>query len=292
MAPTGIAAVNIGGVTIHSALRLKQSAGSTQIQSLILIKEEDRNRLKQIRVIIIDEISMVNAELLNFISSVFARLHRSTLPFGGVHVICFGDLMQLPPVSGQKVFRSLVWRYFNPIFLRRSERQSGDAAFISILDAVRMGDFTPEVLGTLQDRMAEYPRAEVTAASTFLVGLRQAATMLNEEMIVNLCPHSNSFTFVSTDKEEDVIQSGQICERAFKRHTNLPATLLLAVGAKVMFLNNTLLNLGISNGTCGIVQDIATLEGAVTIWPDVIVAMMTSQGLQVRAVAKPLGERY
>src|SRR6266516_2655715 len=82
---------------------------------------------------------MVNAELLTFISSVFSRLHGQPLLFGGVHVICIGDLMQLPPTSGRQVFFSPVWPSFTPLFLRRSQRHAEDPTFATILDSIRFG---------------------------------------------------------------------------------------------------------------------------------------------------------
>ena len=64
------------------------------------------DELRKVQILIIDEVSMVNADLLTFISTIFARLHDNITPFNGLHILCFGDFLQLPPVSGLKVFRS------------------------------------------------------------------------------------------------------------------------------------------------------------------------------------------
>src|SRR5438045_6969714 len=101
-APTGIAANNISGQTLHSTLAIGQSQTDSRFKSSVFQWEEERRRdLKQTRVLIIDEISMVNSELLMFVLSIVARLHGDCSPFGNIHVICFGNLMQLPPVMGQ-----------------------------------------------------------------------------------------------------------------------------------------------------------------------------------------------
>jgi ATP-dependent DNA helicase PIF1 len=75
-----------------------------------------RPQLRKVRVIIIDKVSMLKAELLNFIAKLFARLHRQVTPFGPVHVILLGDLMQLPPVSGSRFSRHIAGLHLRPYF--------------------------------------------------------------------------------------------------------------------------------------------------------------------------------
>src|SRR6266542_967450 len=79
MAPTGVAAQNVSGITIHSALRLTQSGSG--YQSLAFHDFEFKKRLQAIQILIIDEISMVSALLFNFISDLFARIHNSDIAF-------------------------------------------------------------------------------------------------------------------------------------------------------------------------------------------------------------------
>ena len=103
LAPTGIAANNISGQTIHSALSTF-SDGCVYRSSIFSGDSSRADELRTVKVLIIDEISMVDAQLFTFISTVFSRLHQNSRPFGNIYVILFGDLMQLPPVSGLKVF--------------------------------------------------------------------------------------------------------------------------------------------------------------------------------------------
>jgi hypothetical protein len=86
--------------------------------------EDKMGALKRTLVLIIDEVSMVDGRLLDYISSVFARLKGNNQPFGNIHIIVFGDLMQLPPVDGIKVFKATVWKLFHPLFLEQSYRQN------------------------------------------------------------------------------------------------------------------------------------------------------------------------
>src|ERR1043165_1958486 len=104
LAPTGVAAQNIGGKMIHSELRITSTHGGFRTRAHI--DKEFNTYLSKIDTLIIDEISMVSDQLLNFLSDIFASIHNNTLPFGGINVILAGDLAQLPPITGQPVFRA------------------------------------------------------------------------------------------------------------------------------------------------------------------------------------------
>ena len=136
LAPTGVAAQNIGGRTIHSALRLSQSPSG--FQSLALHNPVFKKELLQIQTIIIDEISMVSAALLNFVSQLFANIHSNDIAFGGINIIVAGDLAQLPPVGGTQVFHSTIWHLFYPLFLCQPRRQQDDKFFYQILEEIRL----------------------------------------------------------------------------------------------------------------------------------------------------------
>lgn len=121
LAPTGIVARNIDGGTIHSELSIYDHRGSYKT-GLFQFSEEKRVDLKRTRVLIIDEISMVDSGLLDFVSRTFAILQGNPAPFGGLHVVVFGNLMQLQPVSGNKAFKALCWDLFHSLFLEEPQR--------------------------------------------------------------------------------------------------------------------------------------------------------------------------
>ncbi|GBC00669.1 hypothetical protein RclHR1_39340001 [Rhizophagus clarus] len=135
-APTGVVAQNVGGSTIHSALRLMQSGSG--YQSLAFYDLEFKKKLQTIEILIIEEISMVSATLFNFISNLFARIHNSDIAFGGISVIVVGDLAQLSPVRGEPVFYSSIWQLFYPLFLYKSQRQREDEEFYQMLEEIRL----------------------------------------------------------------------------------------------------------------------------------------------------------
>ncbi|RHZ83456.1 hypothetical protein Glove_92g63 [Diversispora epigaea] len=118
MAPTRVAAQNIGGQTIHSELRI--TGNSYNFQSLAIYDQTLYQKLLQIKYIIFEEISMVSGYLFSFISKLFSKIHKNSSEFEGIPVLVVGDLAQLPPVNGTQVFTSPVWRNFFPLFLTTS----------------------------------------------------------------------------------------------------------------------------------------------------------------------------
>jgi len=103
LAPTGVAALNVGGQTIHSFFRFP-----FQVINEHALRDQRRNRLwKKVELIIIDEISMVRADILDGIDIVMRKAQNINLPFGGCRLLCVGDFHQLPPVipSREKAIR-------------------------------------------------------------------------------------------------------------------------------------------------------------------------------------------
>ncbi len=177
VAPTGVAAINAGGVTIHSFFQLpfspfipgseltKQNSGSKQNFTHKL----NRNKIKIIRsldLLIIDEISMVRADLLDAIDDVLKRYRRNDKPFGGIQLLMIGDLHQLAPVIKEHDW-SLIRDYykspyfFNSIALKRTDfttielkhiyRQE-DRVFINLLGEIRENELSNESINLLNTR--------------------------------------------------------------------------------------------------------------------------------------------
>jgi ATP-dependent DNA helicase PIF1 len=176
LAPTGIAARNIDGNTIHSGMSIYYERGSYRT-GLFNFAEDKMETLKRKSVLIIDEVSMVDGRLLDYISSVFARLKGNNRPFGNMHVIVFGDLMQLPPVDGIKVFKAAVWRLFHPLFLEQPRRQS-DQRFFHVLNKIRFGIVDDDVKEVLTERWQQYDPLQSVWNTTYLCSLRKEAEQL------------------------------------------------------------------------------------------------------------------
>ncbi|KAK9444150.1 DNA helicase PIF1, ATP-dependent [Metarhizium brunneum] len=202
LAPTGIAARNIDGNTIHSALSV-YSHRSTYHTGLFRFEDRKKKDMEKKTVLIIDEVSMVDGVLLDYLASLFAKLRRNNRPFGNMHVIVFGDLMQLPPVEGLKVFKASVWKLFHPIFLRQPHRQTNDK-FFRILNKIRFGIIDDEVRCTLEERWRQYNPQHVMWNTTYLSSLRDEAAALNNAVLSGMPSENPIFVSKSEDFENGV----------------------------------------------------------------------------------------
>ncbi|RRN76920.1 helicase, partial [Pseudoxanthomonas sp. SGD-10] len=173
VAPTGVAAINAGGVTIHSFFQLPfgpyvpQTTGDKRKSSYqFRIGKDKINLIKSIDLLVIDEISMVRADTLDHIDEVLKRYRDRTKPFGGVQLLMIGDLHQLAPVVKEDEWQLLKDHYNNPYFfsskallesypvcieLKHIYRQSDDS-FIGLLNAVRENRIDKSVLDKLNER--------------------------------------------------------------------------------------------------------------------------------------------
>jgi GTPase SAR1 family protein len=169
VAPTGVAAVNARGVTIHSFFQLPfgplPDAGRMRLGQMRFNKEKI-NIIRSLDLLVIDEISMVRADLLDAVDAVLRRFRTQSKPFGGVQLLMIGDLQQLPPVVKDDERDLLRERYETPYFfsseaLRKTSfvsielthvfRQQ-DEQFIALLNKVRENHLDTETLDTLNQR--------------------------------------------------------------------------------------------------------------------------------------------
>ena len=168
VAPTGVAAINAGGVTIHSFFQLPFSpyVPGAKVESKFDFSREKRKIIASIDLLIIDEISMVRADLLDAVDNVLRRFRDHYQPFGGVQLLMIGDLAQLTPVVTPEDEQVLRPYYDTPYFfgskalqqidyvtiqLEHVYRQQ-DTSFIEILNQIRDGHPSQEVLDKLNAR--------------------------------------------------------------------------------------------------------------------------------------------
>ena len=237
VAPTGVAALNVGGQTIHSFFRLMPGP----IDFSNIKRLSNRRTYQTLRTLIIDEISMVRADLLDAIDQ-FLRQNgpRPEKPFGGVQIIAVGDLFQLPPVISsdeEQHFQQIGYStpfFFSAKCLREAKlkciefsqvfRQT-EESFIKLLNNVREGRKLGETLSALNERVVALPENEFTGIR--LTTTNSTADKINARELTKL-------PGVATVYRGEV--SGDIRVDANK----LPAQmeLQLKVGARVMFLRN------------------------------------------------------
>lgn len=235
-APTGVAALNVGGQTIHSLFRLPIGVIADHA---IDQNETVRKILNAMDTLVLDEVSMVNADLMDAIDrSLRQARQRRHEPFGGVQVVLFGDPYQLAPVPGDgderryfaDTYRSMwffdahVWNEADlKIFELGEIHRQHDDAFKQMLNAVRHGRVTAEIAGVLNDTGARRPLPDEGAIT--LATRNDTVTRINREQLATLPGKAIM-------NPADV--QGDFGGRAFPADERLE----LKVGAQVMFLRN------------------------------------------------------
>ncbi len=263
---TGISAVNIGGISVHSFFKFGISDNRLTLAAL---DKKQRGKLVELKkmlaktdIIVIDEISMVSAELLEMI---YERLLWAE--FGGA-MLFVGDFYQLPPVvrkSEQNAPSSLfapllyafsggAWEKFSPVcVLLEKPKRTSDARFFELLSRVRVGQMGSEVCEFLRSRLLP-PPPDITV----LYGTNANVDWLNERRLSAL--NSNLKILPAATEVADKTLTAAQLERWIK-NINLPTQMKLKIGAKVMFVTNSWGEF--YNGEQGIVRDIG--EGLVTV---------------------------
>jgi ATP-dependent exoDNAse (exonuclease V) alpha subunit len=256
MAPTGVAAKNVNGQTIHSALHIRNT--QTYFETLSHYNDQQRKELSQIKAIIIEEVSMVSSILLSFISSLFAKIHKNSVPFGGIPTLLIGDIAQLPPVNGKQVFFAQEWLEFFPLFLTTSHRQDEDISFYNTLQEIRIGNLSSQTINLINEKVLSYQDSITSIDTTYICGFRNEADSINN-LICGFLPTSDENTSsgllisIAVDYINNIECEPKEYDKQFRHYTNLPSELIIREGAKVMFLTNKLFKEELCNGSIGII---------------------------------------
>ncbi len=247
-APTGVAAINAGGVTLHSLFQLPFSphipgASNHEGRGGFRFKLSKRKiaLIRSIELLVIDEISMVRCDLLDAIDETLRRVRRDGRPFGGVQLLMIGDIQQLSPICHDDEWNLLCEHYPTPYFfeskalkqcdyitieLQEIFRQS-DPHFTSLLNAIRDNAITPEVIADLNKRyIPDFNPPE-------------------EEGYITLSTHNNSSSAINTRKLKALGSDSTIYTAKIKGDYPSSAypndmELELKVGAQVIFIKNDL----------------------------------------------------
>jgi len=246
VAPTGVAAINAQGVTIHSFFQLPPQIFLPTDQSRRQLFAEMQMRgakqrvIRNLELLVIDEVSMVRADLLDAIDAVLRHIkHRPNLPFGGVQVIFIGDLYQLSPVareddwqilrsyySGPYFFQALVFQQIQPIYIELDHvfRQTNQQ-FVDILNQVRQNQVTPESLALLNARYCPPSQLKQAKQAILLSTHNHKVDQINLERLAELSTKVCSFDAEIQDNFPESMYP--MAER-----------LILKKGARVMFNRN------------------------------------------------------
>lgn len=245
VAPTGVAAINAGGMTIHSLFQLPFGpylpGNAREASRQRRFSREKIRLIRSLDLLVIDEISMVRADLLDGIDDVLRRYKNSLLPFGGVQLLMIGDLHQLPPVVKEEEWYLLREHYRTPYFfgsialqeirpvvveLKHIYRQS-DETFIHLLNKVRNNAIDADVLEILNSRFDPNFQAREEDAYITLTTHNRSADKINARKLDEISSKVHTFSAEIT---------GNFPAYAYPTHEELE----LKPGAQVMFVKNDL----------------------------------------------------
>lgn len=267
-ASTGIAATHIGGMTIHSwsGIGVKKRLTNYDLDQIAQNKRI-YERMRETKILIIDEVSMLSGTMLSMVEAVCRVVRRVEKPFGGLQVILVGDFFQLPPVQkrdeqeeqeslsldttdGQFAFESSAWQSMKPLICYLSEQhRQEDGAFLEFLSAIRHGTVGEMHKELLRTRYSPVPRGGITQ----LYSHNADVDSINNAQLEKLEREVWRASMQSRGPEKLV--------ETLKRGCLSPEVLSLKIGARVMFTKNDLQGQKFVNGTLGTVTDFVKESG-------------------------------
>ena len=283
-APTGVAAVNVGGSTLHSFFGIGLGKGS--MQSLIKKVQKNKEAMKRIDetdVLLIDEVSMLSSDLLETLDTVTREVRKSgtrmDAPFGGMQIICVGDFFQLPPIVPRDLgwegdrddvrpfcFDSHVWYELklseNTFELTNAQRQESGSKFEQFLNMVRVGNVSPDIIRDFNKKCLiseEHPLPDDGIEPTRLYTHNRDVDAENEARLAAL--KGKLVTCKATDEWREMMPTGTLAsiKKGMKAGiaAEMPDEVNLKVGAQVMLTRNKDLDIGVRglvNGSRGVVE--------------------------------------
>ncbi|XP_063411255.1 uncharacterized protein LOC134694188 [Mytilus trossulus] len=268
-APTGTAAFNINGLTIHSSLSIfkglsveKAMLGEDKLNSL-------RSKLENLQILIIDEVSMVNKRLLFFIHQRLRQIKKrpEKYPYGGVSVIAVGDFYQLPPVKSKRSDKLYVndpsnplnylWNdLFSVVELDEVMRQREDSLFAQLLNRLRVKQNNYPLKSSDQEMLKECIDSGPDEA-LHIYATNNEINMYNNEMIMKLSSEPKLIEAQDFEKDKTTGKLMKRRQNFSKTNICLPTSILLAEGARVMMIKNEAVSDGLVNGVMGTVLSIS-----------------------------------
>jgi len=259
-APTGIAALNINGETLHRMFNIPFSIVDLEYQATVQarkMKATKRRYLQEIEALLIDEVSMARSDVMNFVSAALKVIREDNKPFGGVRLIAVGDPFQLPPVVQKHekdripypwFFQSDAWISANPSICNLTEiyRQKDDLEFAEILQRIRWGRTTKSDLVKINKQFSVTPKKDKVVVAC----LNRTVDQINSDNLARI----DSKMYSSEMEYYNYVDNFDI-----SKSVPAPVELYIKVGAKVMLLSNNSTSDGSwVNGSIGHITKIET----------------------------------
>ena len=303
---TGTAASNISGQTLTSTF----SFGFNNKHQCFSDKERDRKKmqLRSLACVIIDEFSMVKADMLYMLDLRLQEIKENKQPFGGVAIFLFGDIFQLKPILGRYIFErpsnpdfhlryrfNNLWEMFTVINLETNHRQGSGGEFANLLNrirVVRMGEMLEEDIKTLEERVRPAGHEDLQGAAVNIICTRRTASNMNKKYLMSL------------EGEEIVISAVNYKgnQKSFKPpmhksgdgtigKTNFMNELKLKLKAKVMLIKNIKTEDSLTNGQTGVLVDVLKDKGG-GVQSLIVKFDKVDAGKQTRSDSPQLEQKY
>lgn len=254
---TGISAILINGVTLHSYLGI--GLGNQSVENLYLKILNTSYILKkwiEINTLIIDEISMLDPILFDKLEILARKIRKIEKPFGGIQLILTGDFLQLPVINSKNFcFEAKSWSNCiqNIIYLKDIFRQS-DLVFQNCLNELRVGIISESTKKILKSRLNITLKNEYGIIPTKLHSLNKDVDYENQKELDKLLLKNENLDFYQYELQYEILKKGlKFVEEKIKKLCMVKQTLELCIGAQVMLLCNLDLDNGLANGSRGVI---------------------------------------
>ena len=244
-APTGVASINAGGVTLHSLLQLPfepfipNLEGKKKLEFHFKLRKSKIEMLRELDLLIIDEVSMLRADMLDAIDYLLKRYRNNQQLFGGVQILFIGDMYQLPPVVQQHEWDQMKEYYPSPFFFHAQALQNNMPLYIELKTIYRQSD---QVFIDILNRIRN---SCTTSADLQILNKRYNPSfkLTEENRYIVLCTHNYKADKINNDElarltAKAVSFSGKISGDFAENSLPTDFNLLLKVGAQVMFVKN------------------------------------------------------
>lgn len=258
---TGVSAFNIGGQTIHSWCgvvipeKIPENIPEWLKKKAESLKNRKRpyDRIKNTEILFIDEISMLGCSYLEIVDWICRHIRGVNTPFGGIQIVCSGDMLQLPPVNDGMPFISEVWKNCDFLYYTLSKRHRfPDRAFADLLGRGRVGTLTDSDIVALNSRVLSPP-----SKITMVYPRRADVDRVNNRECLKLKAFEYTLHAVVTE-ENFKGELLSITKPPPGINWPLDLTIKLKVGAQVMLLVNIDIDSGLVNGTRGTVKSVSS----------------------------------
>ena len=300
---TGTAASNIEGQTLHSSFGFSFDNKAYSLNDKA--RDQKRTALANLKVVIIDEISMVKVDMLYQLDLRLQEIMEKVgVPFGGISIFAFGDMMQLKPCMGRYICDDPIgqefqithaieprWRMFESLILETNHRQGNDKVYAELLNRVRVGEQTQEDITLLRTRVRPAKHKDLKGVGLYIVCKRRDCAKMNLQYVIKLKGNAMNIKARHHHPTQKNYKPYIEPKEGAVATTSFLDELILKIGAQIMIIHNIDTSDSLTNGQIGILSDVInTTTGKV----DKLVIKLNSKsaGNQNRSRHPGLAARY